>query len=117
MTPLNYFLLFHFTCPIVMWLLFYFLYHTLHGDNTLYQPIWIVGVFYDIYFNIFWGTLICIQLPNINRLFFSARLDDLIKNGTGFRKWLAIQIVGRFLEPFDMSTPKQHTTYGLFPVP
>jgi hypothetical protein len=42
----------------------------------------------------------------------STRMDDLIRNGTGWRRWLAIQIVGRLLEPYDLT--KEHSTYGAF---
>ena len=100
--------------PFVMWPLFYFLYNTLRGDVTRWQAVWIVGVLVDLYVNIFVGTLIFLQLPNINRGFLSARMDDLIRNGSGWRKALAIQIVGRLLEPYDLSVPKQHKTYGMY---
>ena len=116
MTNFQYWLCFHFASLPVMWVLFYFLYHTLKGDTTKYAPIWIVGVVVDVYVDVFWGSLIFLQWPSFERLFFSARLDDLIRNGTGWRKALAVQIVGRFLEPYDQSIPKQHTTYGLYPV-
>jgi hypothetical protein len=107
-------LLAHFATLPVMWLLFYFLYNRLKGDTTQYRIWWVAGVVVDVYVDIFWGTLIFLQLPNLNRLFFSARMDDLIKNGSGYRQWLAIQIVGRLLEPFDNTIPKQHKTYGKF---
>jgi hypothetical protein len=99
-------------CPVLMWLLFYFLYNKLKGDTTRYQAVWVVGVVVDLYMNLIWGTLVFIQLPNINRGFLSARMDDLIRIDRGWRQKLAIYLVGRFLEPYDLSNPKQHKTYG-----
>lgn len=114
MTALQWFLLFHLASPVLMWVLFYILYNRLAGDTTRWQALWIVGVVLDLYVNLAWGTVLFLQLPSINRGFLSARMDDLIRLGGGWRKWLAVQIVGRLLEPFDKSYPKQHNTYGEF---
>jgi hypothetical protein len=97
-----------------MWSLFYFLYNTLKGDTTRYQLVWIVGVVVDLYMNLTWGTLVFMQLPNVNRGFLSARMDDLILSGSGWRQKLAVHLVGVYLEPYDLSSPKQHRTYGEF---
>ena len=111
---MDYFLIFHFTSLPIMWGLFYFLYNTLSGDTTKFRAVWIIGVIYDLYVNIMWGTFICgFQVPNINRLFFSARLDHNILKLTGYRQWISLKIVGYLLEPFDRSVPKQHNTYGI----
>ena len=85
--------------------------------KTMRGPVhwWIVlliGAIADLYVNLVWGTLLFLKLPNVNRVYLSARMDDLIKTGSGYRKWLAIQIVGRLLEPYDRTG--QHTTYGQF---
>jgi len=68
----------------------------------------------DFYVDVVYGTFIFLQWPNMTHLMLSSRMDDLIRNGNGWRQWLATQIVGRLLEPFDLSVPKQHTTYGKF---
>lgn len=121
MIPLQWFLLFHLASPVLMWVMFYVLYNRLAGDTTRWQILWVVGVVLDIYVNVLWGTFLCLQLPNINRLFLSARLDnEIVRGSTGwawvvtYRRWLALQLVGRLLEPFDKSNPKQHNTYGEF---
>jgi hypothetical protein len=110
----TYVLFFTAICPLPMWALFYFLYNTIKGDTTRYQAVWIVGVVLDIYVNLTWGTLMFVQMPNIHRGFLSARMDDLIRTGSGWRKRLAVYLVGTFLEPYDLSNPKQHRTYGEF---
>lgn len=111
---MTYALIFTVTSIIPMWLLYYFLFNTLKGDTTRFQAVWLVGALLDIFVNLTWGTLLFLQLPNVNRGFLSARMDDLIRNGTGWRKKLAVQLVGIFLEPYDLSEPKQHKTYGEF---
>jgi hypothetical protein len=98
----------------VLWFLFLFLYGYLKGDTTRWQPVWVIGVLIDVYVNVIWGTIFFLQLPNPRRLLLSSRMDDLIVTDRGWRQWLAVQIVGRFLEPFDKSNPKQHNTYGEF---
>jgi hypothetical protein len=95
-----------------MWGLFYFLYNILAGDTSRFRFVWIIGVIYDIYVNVMWGTILCVQVPNIDRLFFSARLDYNILILGGYRQWISLKIVGYLLEPFDKSVPKQHKTYG-----
>ena len=65
----------------------------------------------DVYVNL-WASVMFLQWPDINRMLLSARLDDLIKHSTGWRKSLATWVVGVFLEPYDKT--KQHTTYGAF---
>lgn len=109
-----YALIFTLLAPFIMWPIFYFLYYHLSGDTTRYQFWWVIGVVLDLYINLTWGTVLFLQLPNINRGFLSARMDDLIRLGSGWRQALAVQIVGRLLEPYDRSEPKQHKTYGLY---
>lgn len=75
-------------------------------------PYAFVSIVLDIYVNIFWGTFIFWQWPNYKRLTLSARMDDLIKNHTGWRKQRALVIVGELLEDFDETG--QHSTYGLY---
>jgi hypothetical protein len=111
---MTYLLIFTALCPLPMWALFYFLYNTLKGDTTKFRPVWIVGVVLDLYVNFTWGTVLFLQPPSIHRGFLSARMDDHIRRGSGWRKRLAVYLVGYFLEPFDLSTPKQHRTYGEF---
>ena len=120
MTLFDWFLLFHLTSPLILWVLFYLLYNRMPKYTQVSSGPWywwivgVFGVFYDLYVNFTWGTLIFLQLPNINRGFLSARMDDLIRLGTGWRQQLAVKIVGSLLEPYDLSTPRQHNTYGLY---
>jgi hypothetical protein len=95
---------------VTLWCLFYFLFNTIAGDTKRCQAVWVIGAIVDVYVNL-WASLLFLQFPHYKRLFLSARMDDLIKNGTGWRKSLALWIVGTLLEPYDKS--HQHTTYGI----
>ena len=114
MTYAEYALLFTLICPLPMWVLFWFLYGVNKGNPLRYQPIWLVGAILDLYINLTWGTILFLQLPNPHRGFLSARMDDHIRNGSGWRKSLALVIVGKLLEPYDKATPSQHSTYGQY---
>lgn len=113
--------LFSLVSPLMLWPCFWMLFsywpEMTEGHRAKSPPYYVVGVLgvgFDLWVNATWGTLLFLQLPNVNRLLLSARMDDLIVNGSGFRQRLSVQIVGRLLEPFDKTTPKQHTTHGLF---
>ena len=72
------------------------------------------SIMLDLWVNLTWGWCF-LQFPSYKRLMLSARMDDLILNGNGFRKQLALGIVGNFLEPFDETGG--HSTHGnKFPV-
>lgn len=73
-------------------------------------PLLVVAFAVDITINIVLGTVVFLQLPHYKRLTLSARMDDLIRNGSGWRKRFAIWFVGTLLQPFDQTG--QHTTYG-----
>jgi len=107
--------------PVALWLGFYVFFHiwadqtkqnTLTAFNPVQLAIGFCFVLIDGFVDIFYGTLLFVQWPSFQRLMLSTRMDDLIRNGTGWRRWLAIQIVGRLLEPYDLTG--QHTTYGAF---
>lgn len=115
--------------PVLLWLIFVPLYWILGREKTqgsissslraIAIALFLVGAPIDVWVNLTWGTALFLQRPSLDRGFLSARMDYILKNGsTGWawvvrwRKWLAIQIVGRFLEPFDKTG--QHTTYGLY---
>lgn len=114
--------LFTLAAPLVLWLIFVPLYWILGIGKTeggipgllkvLGYVLFIIGAPIDLWVNLTWGTLLFLQPPSPDRGFLSARMDDLIVHGFGWRQALAIQIVGRFLEPFDKTG--QHTTYGLY---
>lgn len=76
----------------------------------LAMPLLVIALTVDVLFNLVFGTIGFLQLPHYKRLTLSARMDDLIKNGSGWRKRNAIWFVAHLLEPFD--TSGQHTTYG-----
>jgi hypothetical protein len=112
MTNLQYLGLFTLVSPVLLWAFFFLLFNTLAGKMPWWSyPLWIVGAAVDIYVNV-WASFLFLQAPDINRMFLSARLDNLIKNGTGWRRSLALWIVGVFLEPYDKTG--QHSTYGAF---
>ena len=97
------------------WMLFSFWAEMTDGRKPKSLPYYVVGIsgiVLDLFVNATWGTVLFAQRPNVNRLLLSARMDDLIVNGSGWRQRLAIQIVGDLLEPYDLSIPKQHTTHG-----
>jgi hypothetical protein len=103
-----------------LWAFFFVLFNTLAGKMSAWSyPLWIVGAVVDIYVNV-WASFLFLQAPDINRMFLSARMDEILKHGSTGPQWLqrwrlflSIQIVGRFLEPFDKTG--QHCTYGQFP--
>jgi len=113
---------------IILWPLFYYLFHVkadmtkgLKPKTTIYFILGVLGVLADFLVNLFWGTFLFCQLPNVNRLMISARMDEIIKNTkpnsgllNAWRFWLALRIVGILLEPYDKTG--QHTTYGQWPV-
>ena len=114
--------LFTLAAPVLLWLIFVPLYwilgraqkwSDLHpAQRAISIALFLVGAPIDVWVNLTWGTVMFLQPPNYQRLFLSARMDDLIRSGTGWRKALALQIVGRLLEPFDKTG--QHNTYGEF---
>ena len=69
-----------------------------------------LGGIIDLWVNLTWGTLLFWQWPHYKRLLLSARMDDLIVNGSGWRKSLAIWVVRTFLQRLDKTG--QHTTHG-----
>lgn len=71
------------------------------GVFYLAWPLIVAAYILDIAINVTLGTLLWLQLPHINRLTLSARLDHLIKNGTGWRMRFAFWFVDTLLEPFD----------------
>ena len=120
MTNLQYLGLFTLVSPLLLWVFFYLLFNRMPTYTSASSGPWywwataVPGALIDLYVNFTWGTVLFVQPPDINRGFLSARMDDLIVNGSGWRQRLAIQIVGRLLEPYDLSVPKQHTTHGAF---
>lgn len=76
----------------------------------LAMPLLAIALTVDVFFNVVFGTIGFLQLPHYKRLTLSARMDDLILNGAGWRKRNAIWFVKTLLEPFD--TSGQHTTHG-----
>ena len=120
---LHYWLMFHFAAPFVLWvgfLLFFNIWadktsqNNIQAFNPIQQVLGVIAVVSDFYVDVFWGTFLFLQWPSMQRLMLSTRMDDLIQNGAGYRQWLAVQIVGILLEPFDNTVPKQHKTYGKF---
>lgn len=71
-------------------------------------PVLVVAYTWDILVNIVIGTVLFLQLPHYKRLTLSARLDDHIQLGKGWRRSLAYWMMGHLLEPFDGSGG--HTT-------
>lgn len=123
MTFLKCWLAYDLASPILLWIGFLLFFNvwadkTSKNDVNVFNPIQQVLGFFavvtDIYVDIRWGSLLFLQKPSTARLMLSTRMDDLILNGSGWRQWLAIQVVGRLLEPFDNTIPKQHKTYGKF---
>ena len=116
-TILTFIALFTLASPGILWQLFYYLFNT-RADMTMRQVpptkvylFWlVVGYSIDYWVNLTWGTVLFWEWPNINRLTLSARMDNLIVNGSGWRKIRAVFIVGKFLQPFDKTG--QHTTHG-----
>lgn len=68
---------------------------------ALAWPLLVLAIALDIAINVTLGTLLWLELPNIQRLTLSARLDHLIKFGTGWRRRWAFWFVNTLLEPFD----------------
>lgn len=68
---------------------------------VLAWPLLAVAVTLDILVNVVIGTLIWLEWPHYSRLTLSARLDNLIKHGTGWRQRMAWWTVKTLLEPFD----------------
>ena len=82
-------------------------------SKTIYYlswPLLAIALIVDVAFNVIVGSVIFLQPPDFKRLTLSARMDDLIRNGSGWRKRNAIIFVAYLLEPFD--TSGMHTTYG-----
>ena len=108
--------------PLLLWLIFVPLYWILGREKTqgsISSPLraiaialFLLGAPIDVWVNLTWGTVLFLQPPSLDRGFLSARMDDLIRTGAGWRRALAVLVVGRFLEPFDKTG--QHTTYGLY---
>lgn len=69
--------------------------------HALAWPLLVAAYALDIAVNITLGTVLWLELPNINRLTLSARLDHLIKFGNGWRRRFAFWFVDTLLEPFD----------------
>ena len=77
---------------------------------ALAVPMVIAAFTLDILLNVFIASFVFWQRPHYKRLTMSARMDDLIVNGDGWRKNRALFTVAYLLQPFD--TSGQHTTYG-----
>jgi hypothetical protein len=107
---MTYLLIFTILSPLILWVLFYYLFNVLGGNDKRQIPVWIVGVLVDIYVNVTWGTLMFLQPPHYKRLFLSARMDDHIVNGSGWRFKLSLWIVAKLLAPYDKTG--QHSTHG-----
>lgn len=103
--------------PVALWPFFLALFNiwpefTMQKSGPVFW--WIALIFgglIDLYVNLIWGTVLFLQWPDYRRLLLSARMDDLILNGAGWRQRLAVLIVGHLLEPFDRTG--QHSTYGM----
>jgi len=80
------------------------------GVLYLSFPLLAAGLVVDVLFNIVFGTIMFLQMPALSRLTLSARMDDLILTGSGWRKKFAIWFVKYLLQPFD--TSGMHTTHG-----
>lgn len=118
MTNLQALALFTLVSPAILWVFFYLLFNV-WADQTkaksysfIYMIVGSVGIMIDVYVNL-WASVLFLQMPEIDRMLLSARLDDLIVKGSGWRHRLALFIVGTFLEPFDKTG--QHTTHGQKP--
>jgi len=105
--------------PFLLWPIYYLLFHTWaeatqgRARRGFWYYFWgVIGYVLDIIVNVTWGTVLFAQRPSLQRLLLSPRMDDLIRNGSGWRRVRAIFIVGEFLEPYDLTG--QHTTYGLY---
>ena len=110
---MTYFLTYLIASPFLLWVCFYLLFSNYLKANTIpWYVVGVIGAITDVFVNVVIGSIIFGQLPHYKRLFLSARMDDLILNGDGWRKTLALKIVGYLLEPFDKQVPKQHSTYG-----
>jgi hypothetical protein len=117
MTNLEAAALFTLISPVLLWPLFYYLFN-IAADTTdrkvppspIYLVALVVGYIIDFWVNLTWGTALFFEWPNINRLTLSTRMDNLIVNGSGWRKIRAVFIVGKFLQPYDKTG--QHTTHG-----
>lgn len=103
----------------VLWVLYLAVMNLLrvHNDGKLSKfnyymsmPLLAVALVIDIAFNFIFGTIGFLQWPSRKHLTLSARMDDLILNGSGWRKRNAIWFVRVLLEPFD--TSGMHTTHG-----
>jgi hypothetical protein len=110
--------------PVLLWLCFVPLFWVLGRahvekrgvtgwEHAVAIPALLIGWPLDVLVNLTWGTVLFLQWPHYQRLLLSPRMDDHILNGSGWRKELALFIVGTFLEPFDKTG--QHSTYGKLP--
>ena len=124
MTSLQALALFTLVSPAILWCFFYVLFNV-WADQTkaksysfIYMIVGSVGIVIDVYVNL-WASVIFWDPPEIERMLLSARMDVILKEAKTktrlqrYRLWLATQIVGRFLQPFDLTG--QHTTYGRQP--
>lgn len=118
MTNLQALALFTLASPLLLWAFFWLLFNRMPAYTSASSGPWywwataVPGALIDLYVNFTWGTVLFLQGPDINRGFLSARMDYLILHDFGWRGRLAIRIVGKLLEPYDLSVPKQHTTHG-----
>ena len=65
-------------------------------SKTIYYlswPLLAIALIVDVAFNVIVGSVIFLQPPDFKRLTLSARMDDLIRNGSGRRKRNAIIFV------------------------
>ena len=107
---------------LMLWPMFFLLFNICAGEvNKTNLIAWLIGAFNDIWTNVFLGTVLFADAPNVNRLFLSARMDYIIVKGSNgpkwlqaYRLWLALRIVGILLAPYDKT--KQHNTHGQWPV-
>lgn len=65
-------------------------------------PIAVVGILMDVALNVFVGTALFLELPNIRQLLFTARLDKHLA-ATSWRGGIAQWICHNLLDPFDPS--------------
>ena len=128
MTILQALALYILIAPLLLWPCFYYLFHV-EPDMTTgktaksipYYVIGVIGVILDFTVDVTWGTLLFLQLPSIQRLMLSTRMDYIIVSGSSgpawlqaWRLWWALRIVGTVLAPFDKTG--QHSTHGQWPV-
>lgn len=66
-------------------------------------PLLFVGLIFDVVFNVVLGTILFLELPELDRLLFTSRLDKHATQGSGYKKKLAQWFCHEFLNSFDPS--------------